>query len=306
MSKSDKGEPDKGKPDPRKPEKGKARKAPAKSAAKKTTRKGAKKNVKAAEPATASSDERDAATPRRTRIVVLLRRLRREPAQVSEEEVLGRCERAALTAALTLRGELDGEVTAVAVGPSNREDRVLAMALRAGCDNAVRVHDSQLEDLDYLGYANVLSATLLKLGFDVVVCGNRSQDELLGATGPALAGLLDVPHLNNLVDVRGEGGELICLRRAGGSIHEYRCALPFVACVAAFPAVRRPADSGYTVTRGGITELGLEQVSIDARTLQYRKRFIGHARASRTGSNATLIASPSDLLARLERDQLLG
>jgi electron transfer flavoprotein beta subunit len=184
------------------------------------------------------------------------------------------------------------------------------MALRAGCDRAVRVHDSQLEDLDYLGIARVLAAAVAHLCFDVVVCGNRSQDELLGATGPAMAGLLQVPHLNNLVDVRGVSGPepaLICSRRAAGAIHEYRCALPFVACVAAFPASRRPADNEYNATRGGgITELGLDQISLDARSLQYRKRFIGQARASGTGSNATLIASPGDLIARLERDQLLG
>lgn len=243
-----------------------------------------------------------------TRIVVLLRRLCDGPNHVSEDEVLGKCERAALTAALTLRGELPGgEVTALAVGPASREDRVLAMALRAGCDKAVRVHDPQLEDMDYLGYATVLASAVRHLGFDVVICGNRSQDELLGATGPAMAGLLEVPHLSNLIDVRGEDGGLICMRRARGAVHEYRCTMPLVACVAAFPPTRRPAESDYTTKRaGGITELSMDQVSLDARTLQYRKRFVGQARASRTGANATLVASPSDLIAHLERDHVLG
>ncbi|HUH00347.1 MAG TPA: hypothetical protein VML75_00050 [Kofleriaceae bacterium] len=243
----------------------------------------------------------------RIRIVVLMRRLCDGPHQVSEEEVLGKCERAALTAALTLRGELAGHVTALAVGPASREDRVLAMALRAGCDQAVRVHHPQLEDLDYLGYATVLAAAVRHLGFDVVICGNRSQDELLGATGPAMAGVLGVPHLTNLVDVRGENGSLICVRRAQGAVHEYRCAMPLVACVAAVPAARRPSEGDLATTRaGGITELGMAQVALDPRTLQYRKRFVGQARASRTGANATLVASPSDLVAHLERDHLLG
>jgi electron transfer flavoprotein beta subunit len=242
-----------------------------------------------------------------TRIVVLLRRLCDGPNHVSEEEVLGKCERAALTAALTLRGELAGEVTALAVGPASREDRVLAMALRAGCDKAVRVHDPQLEDLDYLGYATVLAAAVRQLGFDVVICGNRSQDELLGATGPAMAGLLGVPHLSNLIDVRGEDTRLICMRRAQGAVHEYRCTMPLVACVAAFPPGRRPAENDYTTSRaGGITELSMVEVSLDPRTLQYRKRFVGQARASRTGANATLVASPADLVAHLERDHVLG
>lgn len=270
---------------------------------KRAPRKGARRKESEA-PAPRSSERAGAAT---VRIVVLLRRLCGSPEHVSDEEVLGRCERAALTAALTLRAELAGEVTALAVGPASREDRVLAMALRAGCDHAVRVHDAQLEELDYLGYANVLAAAVRHLGFDVVLCGNRSQDELLGATGPAMAGLLEVPHLSNLVDVRGDDGAVICSRRAQGAVHEYRCTLPLVACVAAFPPARRPSESEYSATRGGgITELGLDQVSLDARTLQYRKRFIGQARASRTGANATLVASPSDLIAHLERDQLLG
>ena len=42
------------------------------------------------------------------------------------------------------------------------------------------------QGVDYLGTARVLAATARHLQHDLVVCGDRSQDELQGAMGPAV------------------------------------------------------------------------------------------------------------------------
>ncbi len=234
----------------------------------------------------------------RPRIVVLLRRLCGSPRHVAEDAVLGQCERAALAAALILRGELGGQVTAAALGPASREDRVLAMALRAGCDRAVRAWDAETAELDYLGVAKVLAAVTERVGFDLVIVGDRSQDEGQGATGPAVAQLLGVPHLGRLVDVRGDDGAVVATQRAAGKLYELRSGFPAVLCVARLPSDRSP--TGESVPgRGSIEELDLEELGLDPRALAHRRRFVGIARATRPGPNATMLASPRELAERL-------
>lgn len=253
-------------------------------------------------------------------ILLFLRRLRGDPSHVSEDAVLGQCERAALAAAMKLREELGATLTTVAVGPSKREERVLAMTLRAGCDRAVRVHDSKLEELDYLGVAQILAATAKHLGFDMVLCGDRSEDELQGAVGPATAALLDVPHLSGLYDVRGERDEerrsLVVRHRAGGRFHSLRCAAPVLLCVSAFPRARHPHDSPeerdadtastISVRSGTMERLGLSELGLDPRALSHRRRFLGRSRETRVGCNATLFTSADELVSRLVGDRLLG
>jgi electron transfer flavoprotein beta subunit len=243
----------------------------------------------------------------RPRIAVLLRRLCDTPGHVDEDEVLGRCERAALAAALVLRSELGATVTAIAMGPPTREDRVLAMSLRAGCDHAVRVYDGHLAEVDYLGVAQILAAAVAKTGFDLILCGDRSQDQRQGATGPAVAQLLDIPHLGRLVDLRADGDRIVCTRRAAGALHELSCGLPALLCVASFPADRRPADGDDSGSRDGvIEELSLDALDIDGRALAHRGRLVGITRERHPGANATLVTSPADLVKRLERDRILG
>jgi len=260
--------------------------------------------------------------PKPFNILVFLRRLRGDPKHVSEDVVLGQCERAALAAAMKLRDELHAQLTTVAVGPGNREERVLAMTLRAGCDRAVRVHDRKLGELDYLGVAQILAATAEHIGFDLILCGDRSEDELQGAVGPAVAGLLEVPHLSGLFDVRGEIDEqeerrtLLLRHRADGKFHSFRYTPPAVLCVAAFPRARHPhdgddrRDSGAgrrTSVHGGTMErLGLDELGLDPRALSHRRRFLGRPRATREGCNATLFTNADDLVSRLVGDRLLG
>jgi len=231
-------------------------------------------------------------------IVVLLRRLCGSPRHVAEDAVMGQCERAALASALILRSELGGRVTAAALGPASREDRVLAMALRAGCDGAVRVWDAETADLDYLGVARVLAAVADRVGYDLVIVGDRSQDEGQGATGPAVAQLLGVPHLGRLVGLRGDDGAVVVTQRSGGKLYDLRTGFPAVLCVARLPADRRPPGD-LAPGRGSIEERDLPSLGLDPRALAHRRRFLGIARATRPGPNATMLTSPRELAERL-------
>ena len=83
-------------------------------------------------------------------------------------------------------------------GPA-AHDQCLEAALEAGADRAVRIIDPIISDSDLRTTASVLSAGIHQIGFDLVLAGNRSADWSTGATGPAVAHLLAVPHVTSVI-----------------------------------------------------------------------------------------------------------
>lgn len=256
-------------------------------------------------------------------IAVLLRRLQARPGGGSDEgEILGRCEGGALAAAIDAGARLEQPVIAIAVGPARREQRVLAMALRAGCARAVRVDDRDLGDVDYLGLAQVLAKAIGHVGARLVVCGDRSGDEGAGAIGPAIAELLGWSHVTAAARVAVEDGGLIVARQGDGRVQRLRVQLPAVVCVAAPAATPRaatapaadddddaaPARPKRTRARTpppSIDELDLADLGLDPRAIAPRRSSAGRLRQQRARGAPTLATSPADLVARLREDRLL-
>lgn len=100
-----------------------------------------------------------------------------------------------LEAALQLReGTGDGEVVVITVGDEEADEALLGCLARGG-DRAVRIWDDSLEGADPLSVARVLSAAVGREAPDLVLCGVQSSDAVNGATGIALAGYLEMPHV---------------------------------------------------------------------------------------------------------------
>src|ERR1700748_3794161 len=100
-----------------------------------------------------------------------------------------------LEVALELREAAgDGEVVAVTVGDEESEEALLS-CLAKGADRAVRVADDGVATDDPLTVARVLAAAVQRESPDLVLCGVQSSDAVNGATGVALAGYLDLPHV---------------------------------------------------------------------------------------------------------------
>jgi len=98
-------------------------------------------------------------------------------------------------AALQLRESAgDGEVLVVSVG-DEEADEGLRACLAKGVDRAQRIWDESLESADPLAVAAVLAAAVERESPDLVLCGVQSSDGVHGATGVALAGLLDLPRV---------------------------------------------------------------------------------------------------------------
>lgn len=101
-----------------------------------------------------------------------------------------------LEAALQLRESSggDGEVVVVTVG-NDEADEALLGCLARGADRALRIWGQSLADADPLAVAKVLAAAVTREQPDLVLCGVQSSDGVNGATGVALAGYLELPHV---------------------------------------------------------------------------------------------------------------
>lgn len=242
-------------------------------------------------------------------VAILLRRAQARPGQSDEHEVLGPCERGALVAGLRLAETLGHDAIAVAAGPARREDRVLAMALRAGCSRAIRLGAEGLDDLDYLGLAEALAAVIKHAGAEIVTCGDRSLDERTGAIGPALAEVLDYAHLTGVASLAVDGKRILCERYGDGRRDRLAVKPPVVLCVRPPRLAEgdRANDSEIRRARApqAIDALDADQIDLDLRRLAPRKHTAGRLRPVRGGRQATILSSPEDLIARLEAESLV-
>lgn len=258
-------------------------------------------------------------------VAILLRRALARPAQSDEHEVLGPCERGALVAGLRIAAALGTDAIAIAAGPARREDRVLAMALRAGASRAVRLGADGIDDLDYLGLAEALAATVRSVGAELVTCGDRSIDERTGAIGPALAELLGYAHVTGVVSVAIDGPRILCERFGDGRRDKLAVKGPVVLCLrpprssdterdsndTPNPFTPNPFSSGAPprsrarTAPQAIDALDPDEVGLDLRRLAPRKNTGGRLRPVRGGKQATILSTPAELVARLHAEALL-
>lgn len=84
------------------------------------------------------------------------------------------------------------EVVAISVGDDEAEP-ALRRSLAMGVDRGVRIWSDELESADPITVARALSGAVAAEQPDLVLCGVQSSDAVNGATGAALAALLELP-----------------------------------------------------------------------------------------------------------------
>ncbi|MFH2099026.1 MAG: electron transfer flavoprotein subunit beta/FixA family protein, partial [Pseudomonadota bacterium] len=131
----------------------------------------------------------------------------------------------AVEEALRIREALGGSVTVVCAGPA-RSVAAIRSALAMGADQGVLVSDPALEIADSLGVARALAAAIRGLSFDLVLAGQRAVDDDAGLVGPAVAELLDIPHVSLATKVEVQGSEILCEAAADGGAKSIRATLP--------------------------------------------------------------------------------
>ena len=128
--------------------------------------------------------------------------------------ILSKWDENAVEGALVLKEKLGGEVTVVSIGPE-RAAETLRKALAMGADKAIHVNDPVAEGSDSFGIARILQKVAGKGAYDLVLAGRQAQDTDLGATGPALASLLDWPLVVNVLEVAAEASGKLTVHRQG-------------------------------------------------------------------------------------------
>jgi electron transfer flavoprotein beta subunit len=116
----------------------------------------------------------------------------------------------------------DVEVVAVTIGPERSEETV-RMALAKGVDRAVRVWDDALAEADVLDpttTAHILAAVAAAEEPDLVLSGVQAADTGFGATGVALADLLDMGWAAVVNDLDLGDGEASVRRELEGGVEE--------------------------------------------------------------------------------------
>jgi len=113
----------------------------------------------------------------------------------------------AVEAALRLRDEHGGRVTALSMGPPQAEE-TLRKVLGFGADRAVLLSDRAFAGADTLATTYALSAAIRKIAaeepVDLVICGKQSIDGDTGQVGPGLArrlGMSQVTYICGMEEI---------------------------------------------------------------------------------------------------------
>ncbi len=129
----------------------------------------------------------------------------------------------ALEEALIIKNKYENtHITVVTMGEPEAKN-ILLECLALGADDAVLISDNALKESDTLVTAEVLSAAIKKLGsYDLVLTGRQATGGDTQQVGIQLAELLDIPHINGILELRIENNMKSIVAK---SITEKNCML---------------------------------------------------------------------------------
>jgi electron transfer flavoprotein beta subunit len=211
-----------------------------------------------------------------------------------------------LEAALALREATgDGEVVALTVGDEEAEEALLG-CLAKGADRGVRIWDETLAGAEPLTVARVLAAAVEREAPDLVLCGVQSSDSVNGATGIALAGLLDLPHVAVVkrLDYDAASATATVERELeGGLVEVLRVRTPALLTIqtginqpryATLRAIKQAREKPLTVE--GLGDLGLDPAELESVAGSRRREL---AIPDRSAGAEMLAGSPAEIATRI-------
>jgi electron transfer flavoprotein beta subunit len=211
-----------------------------------------------------------------------------------------------LEAALQIRegaGGEDHEVVVITVGDEEAEEGLLS-CLAKGADRALRVWDESLQDADVLAVTRVLAAAVERESPELVLCGVQSSDAVNGATGVALAGYLDMPHVavaKSLEYDAAQATAIVQRELEGGLVEVLRITAPALLTIqtginepryATLRAIKQAREKPLHVS--GLAEIGLDDDAVEqaagSRTVSIKTPDRGEGAEMLNGSPAAVAA----------------
>lgn len=145
----------------------------------------------------------------------------------------------AVEAALRLKAEHGGSVTALSYGPQ-RVVESLRVALAMGADDAVLIGEDDLESAGRLRLAEAVATAIRSLDPDVVLMGSRAVDYDMAQRGPMIAEFLGWPHLPLAVSLDSDGKSVTIQRPIEGGSVTLEATLPALVTLGGSHAVWSP------------------------------------------------------------------
>lgn len=99
----------------------------------------------------------------------------------------------AVEEALLIKERFGGKVTVISLG-AERVTEALRTCLALGCDEAIHLKMAPSQYVDPLSTAKLIHSVISKMPYDLILCGKQAVDDDAAETGPALAGLLNLPQ----------------------------------------------------------------------------------------------------------------
>lgn len=189
----------------------------------------------------------------------------------------------AIEAAVRLKEEHGGRVTAMTVGGEESED-VLRRALAMGADEAVHLMDDAFGGSDALGIATILQRAIAGRPYDLVLTGAISGDEARGHVGPMLAAMLDIPMVALATELSVQGPTVTVRHEVEGGLERItRMDLPALVTAqtglnepryVSIRGIRKVSGMEIPVLGAGDLDLAGSQVGIAASAVTVEELFL--------------------------------
>lgn len=135
----------------------------------------------------------------------------------------------ALSAAVSVKEQWGGEITAITMGPPNAE-AVLRECLAVGADRAVLVTDRAFGNADTLATSySIVSAADMVDKFDLIFCGKETLDGATGQMGAQLAERFDAAQVTSaslIKSVDEAAGKLVVERELETGVETLEVSMP--------------------------------------------------------------------------------
>ncbi|ACN16903.1 EtfB3 [Desulforapulum autotrophicum HRM2] len=131
----------------------------------------------------------------------------------------------ALEEAIRIKEAHGGNVTVITIGQAGAQDAIRT-AMAMGVDNGILINDPKALECDSLGTAKILSETIKKMDYDLIIAGQRAVDDDSYVVGPAVAQYLDIPCITLVSQQKISDKKIECERTIDGGMEVVEASLP--------------------------------------------------------------------------------